>query len=127
MVVKSDCSIWFTDPHYGIRTNYEGFKSDQELPCNVYRTDPATLEPAGPGEVIHELRIAEDVETPRPYRNPVARRATTRRGRSRCTGRWGVRSAREDRRSPVTGASRGALFESMGPGSCNTLMPMDFD
>lgn len=63
MVVKSDGSIWFTDPHYGIRTNYEGFKSDQELPCNVYRTDPATLEPAGPGEVIHELRIAEDVET----------------------------------------------------------------
>ena len=42
MVVKSDGSIWFTDPHYGIGTNYEGFKSDQELPCNVYRTDPAT-------------------------------------------------------------------------------------
>lgn len=42
VVVKSDGSIWFTDPHYGIQTNYEGFKSEQELPCQVYRVDPAT-------------------------------------------------------------------------------------
>ena len=40
VVVKSDGSIWFSDPHYGIMTNYEGFKSEQELPCNVYRVDP---------------------------------------------------------------------------------------
>ena len=40
VVVKSDGSIWFTDPHYGIGTNYEGFKAAQELPCNVYRVDP---------------------------------------------------------------------------------------
>ena len=42
VVVKSDSTIRFTDPHYGIGTNYEGFKSDQELPCHVYRADPAT-------------------------------------------------------------------------------------
>ncbi|MFD0915101.1 SMP-30/gluconolactonase/LRE family protein [Pseudahrensia aquimaris] len=42
VVVKSDGSIWFSDPHYGIMTNYEGYKSEQELPCNVYRVDPAT-------------------------------------------------------------------------------------
>lgn len=42
VVVKSDGSIWFSDPHYGIMTNYEGFKSDQELPCNVYRIDAVT-------------------------------------------------------------------------------------
>jgi gluconolactonase len=42
VVVKSDGSIWFTDPHFGIMTDYEGFKSDQELPCNVYRVDPAS-------------------------------------------------------------------------------------
>ena len=42
VVVKSDGTIWFSDPHYGIMTNYEGFKSEQELPCNVYRADPAT-------------------------------------------------------------------------------------
>ena len=40
VVVKSDGSIWFTDPHYGIMTNYEGYKSEQELPCQVYRVDP---------------------------------------------------------------------------------------
>ena len=42
VVVKSDGSIWFTDPHYGIMTNYEGFKSEQELPCQVYRIDGET-------------------------------------------------------------------------------------
>lgn len=44
VVVKSDGSIWFTDPHYGIMTNYEGYKSNQELPCHVYRVDPSTGE-----------------------------------------------------------------------------------
>jgi gluconolactonase len=42
VVVQSDGSIWFTDPHYGIMTNYEGHKAEQELPCNVYRVDPRT-------------------------------------------------------------------------------------
>jgi gluconolactonase len=42
VVVKSDGTIWFTDPHYGILTNYEGFKSEQELPCYVYRFDPSS-------------------------------------------------------------------------------------
>lgn len=42
VVVHSDGSIWFSDPHYGIMTNYEGFVSEQELPCNVYRVDPNT-------------------------------------------------------------------------------------
>lgn len=40
VVVKSDGSIWFSDPHYGIGSDYEGFKAEQELPCNVYRVDP---------------------------------------------------------------------------------------
>jgi len=42
VVVKSDDSIWFTDPHYGIVSNYEGYQSEQELPCHVYRIDPAS-------------------------------------------------------------------------------------
>jgi gluconolactonase len=42
VVVKSDGSIWFTDPHYGIMTNYEGYVAEQELPCNVYRVDALT-------------------------------------------------------------------------------------
>ena len=40
VVVKSDNSIWFTDPHYGIMSNYEGYRSEQENPCHVYRVDP---------------------------------------------------------------------------------------
>ena len=40
VIVARDGAIWFTDPHYGIMTDYEGFKSPQELPCQVYRVDP---------------------------------------------------------------------------------------
>ncbi len=40
VVVKSDGSIWFTDPHYGIMTDYEGHRAEQELACHVYRLDP---------------------------------------------------------------------------------------
>lgn len=41
VVVAKDGAIWFSDPHYGIMTDYEGFKSPQELPCQVYRVDPS--------------------------------------------------------------------------------------
>jgi gluconolactonase len=40
VVVKSDDSIWFTDPPFGILGNYEGHVAAQELPQNVYRLDP---------------------------------------------------------------------------------------
>ena len=41
VVVKSDGSIWFTDPDYGILTDYEGDKAESEIGrCNVYRIDP---------------------------------------------------------------------------------------
>lgn len=43
VVVKSDGSVWFTDPSYGILSDYEGRKSDSEIgACNVYRIDGAT-------------------------------------------------------------------------------------
>jgi gluconolactonase len=37
IVVKSDGSIWFTDPPFGILGNYEGHVATPELPMNVYR------------------------------------------------------------------------------------------
>ncbi|HUG63257.1 MAG TPA: SMP-30/gluconolactonase/LRE family protein [Methylomirabilota bacterium] len=40
VMVTSDGAIWFSDPHYGIMTDYEGYRGEQELPCNVYRVDP---------------------------------------------------------------------------------------
>lgn len=43
VVVKSDGSIWFTDPTYGILSDYEGYRSAPEQKTrNVYRLDPAT-------------------------------------------------------------------------------------
>lgn len=39
VVVHSDDSIWFTDPPYGVRGNYEGNRADVELPLSVYRVD----------------------------------------------------------------------------------------
>ena len=36
-MVKSDDSIWFTDPPYGILSDYEGNKAAQENGNNVYR------------------------------------------------------------------------------------------
>lgn len=40
VVVKSDGSIWFTDPTFGISAHYEGGHTDPELPTHVYRLDP---------------------------------------------------------------------------------------
>ena len=41
VAVKSDGSVWFTDPDYGIRNDYEGYRSESELDgCHVYRLDP---------------------------------------------------------------------------------------
>lgn len=43
VVVKSDGSIWFTDPNYGIIADYEGQIQPQEQEnSNVYRIDPIT-------------------------------------------------------------------------------------
>jgi len=43
VVVKSDGSVWFTDPPFGILSNYEGDRSEPELPVtNVYRIDGRT-------------------------------------------------------------------------------------
>jgi gluconolactonase len=55
VVVKSDGSIWFTDPPFGILTDYEGGRAEPELPTNVYRVDGRT------GEVTV---VADDVEGP---------------------------------------------------------------
>ncbi|MFK5979850.1 MAG: SMP-30/gluconolactonase/LRE family protein [Rhizobiaceae bacterium] len=45
VVVKSDGSIWFTDPDYGILGDYEGGRAEGEIgACYVYRVDPDTAE-----------------------------------------------------------------------------------
>ena len=45
VVVKSDGSIWFTDPTYGIDSDYEGNRSESEIGASyVYRIDPQSGE-----------------------------------------------------------------------------------
>ena len=41
VVVSSDGAVWFTDPTYGILSNFEGFRAVPEQPArNVYRLSP---------------------------------------------------------------------------------------
>ena len=40
VAVKSDGSIWFTDPLYGIQSDYEGGRQASEQPPALYRFDP---------------------------------------------------------------------------------------
>ena len=43
VVVRSDGSIWFTDPDYGILMDYEGKRAPSEIgACHVYRIDPGS-------------------------------------------------------------------------------------
>jgi gluconolactonase len=43
VVVRSDGSVWFTDPAYGLDSDYEGHRAESEIgACHVYRLDPAT-------------------------------------------------------------------------------------
>ncbi|SHI32198.1 SMP-30/gluconolactonase/LRE family protein [Pollutimonas bauzanensis] len=55
VVAKSDNSIWFTDPPFGLLGFYEGRVARQELPANVYRIDGVS------GEITV---LASDVECP---------------------------------------------------------------
>ncbi|MEV7417447.1 SMP-30/gluconolactonase/LRE family protein [Streptomyces sp. NPDC089919] len=44
-VVRSDGSVWFSDPDFGITSDYEGHRAPAEIGgCHVYRADPATGE-----------------------------------------------------------------------------------
>jgi gluconolactonase len=55
VVVKSDGSVWFTDPPFGLIGYYEGYVAKQELPANVYRVDGAS------GELTV---VADDINCP---------------------------------------------------------------
>ncbi len=77
VVVKSDGTIWFTDPPFGLLGDYEGERAPQELPANLYRLDPvsgqATVldgEIAGPNGLAfspdeRRLYVVESRATPR--------------------------------------------------------------
>ncbi|MFD0231798.1 SMP-30/gluconolactonase/LRE family protein [Streptomyces decoyicus] len=42
-VVHSDGTLWFSDPDFGITSDYEGHRAESEIgACHVYRIDPST-------------------------------------------------------------------------------------
>src|SRR5256886_5494117 len=51
IVVKSDDSIWFSDPPFGILGNYEGHVDNPELPTNVYRIDKTGRATVAAGDI----------------------------------------------------------------------------
>lgn len=56
VVVKSDGSVWFTDPDYGITSDYEGGRDTSEIgKCLVFRLNPETKE---------LTMVADDFEKP---------------------------------------------------------------
>jgi gluconolactonase len=56
VVVHSDGSVWFSDPDYGILSEYEGRRCDSEIgACHVYRVDPHS-------GVVE--RVADDFDKP---------------------------------------------------------------
>ncbi len=45
LVVAADGAVWFTDPSYGILSDYEGARAESEIgACHVYRVCPDTAE-----------------------------------------------------------------------------------
>jgi len=100
VVVKSDGTIWFSDPPYGILTDYEGHKSAQEQDrCYVFRLDPSTgtltavaddfERPNGiafsPDESI--LYVSDTSHTDRPGGPPHIRAFTVKDGKTLSGGR----------------------------------------
>jgi gluconolactonase len=55
VVVKSDGSIWFTDPEFGISGYYEGEQAASEIPASVWRID---------GQSGEAAIMADDVDGP---------------------------------------------------------------
>jgi gluconolactonase len=56
VVERADGSVWFTDPSYGIDSDYEGHQAASETAgCHVYRIDPGT------GQVT---KVADDFDRP---------------------------------------------------------------
>ena len=103
VVVKSDGSIWFTDPAYGIDSDYEGHGRERDRRLHVYRVDPAparcasspttsfgpTASPSPPTSAALRLRHRRQPAgraAPHPrLRRRAGRHALGRRGLRQCT------------------------------------------
>ena len=110
VIVHSDGSVWFSDPHYGIMTNYEGFKAEQELPCNVYRVDPGS----------HKIdAVITDMKCP----NGLAFSLDEKKLFVADTGRMFSNDAQHIRVYDLTpdGAVNGKIFHKIEPGAADGI------
>jgi gluconolactonase len=110
--VRSDGSVYFSDPDFGITSDYEGHRAESEIgSCNVYRIDPRT------GEV--DL-AADDLEAPNGLvLSPDERQlyvSDTGAGRIRV---YDVR--------PDGSLSRGDVFAEIPPGGTGRFDNLRFD
>jgi gluconolactonase len=117
VVCRSDDSIWFTDPTYGIDTDYEGGKQKAELPPSVYRLDDGEL-----------ALVADDFEGPNglafsPDERLLYISETGRQFDAHPTQHIRVfdmeAPTRESRRYPVSGSAQlgpGRIFHKTAPG-----------
>ena len=112
VISKSDGTIWFTDPVYGISTDYEGGRQASEQPPALYRFDPAR----------GELRVAaSDFDGP----NGLAFSPDERRLYVSETGDQSRPDPRQYIRVFDVAAdgslSGGAVFHKIEPGYCDGL------
>jgi len=80
LVVKSDSSVWFTDPPFGVLGFYEGHKAPLELPTNVYRVDGRSGQASVvTGEINRRRQRPQPEIHPRPRAARAVRHAAVRR------------------------------------------------
>lgn len=86
-VVAADGAIWFTDPPYGIRGDYEGEQAESELPNAVYRVD------AGNGRIE---KVTDELSAPNGlcFSPDQSRLYIADTGRGQEIRVWDVRGAR---------------------------------
>lgn len=113
VVVKSDGSIWFTDPLYGISNDYEGGRQTSEQPPAVYRFDPQS------GEITI---VADDFDGP----NGLAFSPDERRLYIAETGDQNQQSPRQyirafDMKADGRTLSGGDIFHKIEPGYCDGM------
>jgi gluconolactonase len=113
VVVKSDGSIWFTDPLYGISNDYEGGRQVSEQPPAVYRFDPES------GDIGV---VANDFDGP----NGLAFSPDERRLYVAETGDQTTEHPRQYIRVFEVGADRstlsgGDIFHKIEPGYCDGM------
>ncbi|TGD98379.1 SMP-30/gluconolactonase/LRE family protein [Methylobacterium nonmethylotrophicum] len=112
VVVKSDGTIWFSDPVYGIANDYEGGRQKSEQPPALYRFDPATSE---------ITVMAGDFDGP----NGLAFSPDERRLYVAETGDQSKPNPRQHIRvfdvAPDGALSGGEIFHTISPGYCDGM------